>query len=454
MATAVVMPKQGQSVESCIIVEWKKRPGETIAEGDILCEVETDKAVLEVPSPIGGTLLAQFFPAGEDVPVLTPIAAVGEAGEEIDALRPASAPAPPPALAPTPISQIAGSSAKGEAAVSPSDARVGISPRARNLAERRGVAVDALQGSGPGGRIIERDVQAALVDQPRVSPVAKAMVASGDFALPDQGSGPGGRIMARDLATPSLSAPSLATPASGEERDSSPLRGTRKVIAERLRTSLQSTAQLTLHTSADARALLALRKRFKESDSALGLQGVTVNDLVLYAVTRILPQHPLLNATLTENTISRYRAIHLGFAVDTPRGLLVPVIREADKLPLRGLAQESKRLAGAIQAGTITPDEMTGGTFTVTNLGNLGIEQFTPILNVPQVAILGVGSVNLKPVPGNGDFGGDLVGNVEFVPHVALSLTIDHQVVDGAPAARFLQALSAGIKDLDLLLAL
>jgi pyruvate dehydrogenase E2 component (dihydrolipoamide acetyltransferase) len=337
---------------------------------------------------------------------------------------------------------------------------VGISPRARNLAERKQVETSDIQGSGPGGRIIERDIQAALALQPKVSPVAKAMVASGDFALPDQGRGPGGRIMARDLATPPAPAesdeggisPVVALPPLGisGESESTPIRGVRKIIAERMLNSLQSTAQLTLHSSADARALLALRKRFKASDSALGLQAVTINDLILFAVTRILPHHAMLNATMSENTITQYRDVHLGFAVDTRRGLLVPVIHHADRLSLRAMAQEGKRLAAAIQANTIKPDEMAGATFTVTNLGSLGIEQFTPILNVPQVAILGVGSINLKAVDPRGDGEGD----VEFIPHIGLSLTINHQVVDGAPAARFLQALAFGVKDLDLLLAL
>ena len=457
MATAVVMPKQGQSVESCIIVEWKKRPGETVAEGDILCEVETDKAVLEVPSPVAGTLLDLFFAAGDDVPVLTPIAAVGVAGEDVSSLRPANAststashatPPPPPAISAMPPPVIP------TPALAPSgDGQVGISPRARQLAQRKQVDMESLQGSGPGGRIIERDVQAALADLPKVSPVAKAMVATGDFALPDQGSGPGGRIMARDLATSTTppvakesaqaALPPLAAPG---ESEVIPIRGVRKVIAERMLTSMQSTAQLTLHTTADARALLALRKRLKASDAALGLQGVTINDLVLYAVARTLPQHGLLNATMGDNAVTQYREVHLGFAVDTPRGLLVPVIRQASQLSLRALAQESKRLSAAIQGGTITPDEMAGGTFTVTNLGSLGIEQFTPILNVPQVAILGVGSVNLKAI--------EVDGNVEFVQHIGLSLTINHQVVDGAPAARFLQALTMGIKEIDLLLAM
>jgi pyruvate dehydrogenase E2 component (dihydrolipoamide acetyltransferase) len=456
MATAVVMPKQGQSVESCIIVEWKKRPGDTISEGDILCEVETDKAVLEVPSPVAGTLLELFFAAGDDVPVLTNIAAIGVAGEDASSLRPANASTPTtpkPASAPTQPEPSTPPPSAIAAPASSSTENVGISPRARNLAERKQVETSGIQGSGPGGRIIERDIQAALASQPKVSPVAKAMMASGEFALPDQGSGPGGRIMARDLAFPTPSAteqrvpPAASTPLAVQgESEVIPIRGVRKVIAERMLNSLQTTAQLTMHSSADARALLALRKRLKASDAALELQGVTINDLILLAVARVIPQHPLLNATLSENTITQYRDVHLGFAVDTPRGLLVPVIRQANRLSLRALAQEGKRLASAIQAGSILPDEMVGGTFTVTNLGNLGIEQFTPILNVPQVAILGVGSVNLKAVEVNDE--------VEFVPHISLSLTINHQVVDGAPAARFLQALALGIKDLDLLLAI
>lgn len=458
MATAVVMPKQGQSVESCIIIEWKKQPGDTVAEGDILCEVETDKAVLEVPSPVAGTLLTHFFAAGDDVPVLTPIAAVGEPGEDASALRPGGAVDEPAEAAPSAQASTTSSATPTPASTAPATStstpteHVGISPRARHLAERKQVNLAGIVGSGPGGRIIERDIQAALSSQPKVSPVAKAMVASGGYALPDQGSGPGGRIMSRDLASPTL--PPTPPPSSGEgatgDFETIPIRGTRKIIADRMLQSLQSTAQLTLHTSADARTLLALRKRLKASDATLGLQGVTINDLILYAVTRTLPHYPALNATMEADSIKQYHDIHLGFAVDTPRGLIVPVIRQANRLSLRALAQESKRLAAAVQDGTILPDEMAGGTFTVTNLGSLGIEQFTPILNVPQVAILGVGSVNLKAVAVNGDPD----EGVEFIPHVSLSLTINHQVVDGAPAARFLQALVAGIKELELLLAI
>ncbi len=218
------------------------------------------------------------------------------------------------------------------------------------------------------------------------------------------------------------------------------------MIAERMRQSLHNSAQLTLNTSANATALLALRQRFKGSAPTLGMQGITLNDLLLFAVSRVLLNYPALNATLHDHTITQYQRVHLGFAVDTPRGLLVPIIKDAHQRSLRQIAQETQRLVASIEANKITPSELQGGTFTVSNLGALGIESFTPILNPPQVAILGVGKVDLKPVQGD--------GQVEFLPHIALSLTVDHQAVDGAPAARFLQALTQALTDVDLWLAL
>jgi pyruvate dehydrogenase E2 component (dihydrolipoamide acetyltransferase) len=222
-----------------------------------------------------------------------------------------------------------------------------------------------------------------------------------------------------------------------------PVKGIRKVIATRMLNSLQTTAQLTLNTSADAKAY---RKRLKESAETLDLRQVSINDLLLLAISRILPQFPDLNAAFSDDIITQYQNVHLGFAVDTPRGLMVPVIRRANTLSLKQIAQEAKRLAAACLDGTISSDEMNGGTFTMTNLGSFGIETFTPILNPPQVAILGVGNVNLKPV--------EVDGQVQFIPHLGLSLTINHQVVDGAPAARFLQAFSQGVAQIELLLAL
>ncbi len=191
-----------------------------------------------------------------------------------------------------------------------------------------------------------------------------------------------------------------------------PVKGIRKVIATRMLNSLQTTAQLTLNTSADARALLAYRKRLKDSAEMLGLRQVSLNDLLLFAVARTLPQFPDLNATFSDEAIAQYKNVHLGFAVDTPRGLMVPVIRRANGLSLKQMTQETKRLAAACLDSTISADEMSGGTFTVTNLGSFGIESFTPVLNPPQVAILGVGNVNLKPV--------EVEGEVQFISHLGL----------------------------------
>jgi pyruvate dehydrogenase E2 component (dihydrolipoamide acetyltransferase) len=453
MATAVIMPRQGQTVESCLISGWKKQAGDQVSEGEIICEIETDKALLEVESPASGILLELFFEVGDDVPVLTNIAVIGDAGEDVSSFRPDGAvadeaeTAPPAAAEPAAAETSAPVAAPAAQAQTLDGGRLAISPRARKLAESKLLDVTVLQGSGPGGRIIERDVQAALLAMPKMTPLAKSMVGTGEFSAPAQGSGVSGRIMSDDL-TPAGAEMAQVVAASPQADDVEvvQVKGVRKVIAERMWQSLQETAQLTLNASADASALLAYRKRLKASDEAMGLQKVTINDLILLAVSRTLPQFPEVNALFTDNTISKYKNVHLAVAVDTPRGLVVPVIRNAQALSLKQIAMEAKRLATGAMDGSVSPDELTGGTFTVTNLGSLGIESFTPILNPPQVGILGVGNINLKPVQAGSE--------VEFVPHISLSLTINHQVVDGAPAARFLQTLSQRLAELELLLAL
>ncbi len=456
MATTVVMPKQGQSVESCIIVEWKKQVGDAVAEGDVLCDVETDKATLEVASTATGVVLAYLAAAGDEVPVLAPICIVGKPGE---AVEPQGAPEAAQPVAPIqPITQSTNQPVTQSTNQPITQSTSPVSPRARHLAEHKGIDTVALAGTGPHGRIIERDVQAALAQQPRLTPVAKAMVADGGFAVPQQGSGPGGRVTSRDLvqqgAEAAQSAPqspnqpitqSPNQPVPEDEVTRIPVKGIRKVIAERMLQSLQTTAQLTMTASADARALMAYRKRLKESPEALGLRGITINDLVLFATSRALVQHPDINAHFTDMMMLQFKRVHLGFAVDTARGLMVPVIRDAQMLSLRSLATEAKRLAAAAVDGKSAPDDLTGGTFTVTNLGGFGIESFTPVLNPPQVAILGVNNIQLKAIEGK--------AGVEHVPHLGLSITINHQVVDGAPGARFLQTLAALIANFDLLLA-
>jgi pyruvate dehydrogenase E2 component (dihydrolipoamide acetyltransferase) len=453
MATAVVMPKLGNTVETSIIASWKKKKGDLVAEGEVLVEVETDKATIDVESSAAGTVLELFFKEGDEVPVMTTIAAIGQPGENVDNLWPAGAQKTAETAAQSKTEAVVSDANGRDSAVDtrtlPGEIRVdekaGISPRARNLATSKGLEVDGIQGTGPGGRIIERDIQAALTAKPKMTPLAKSMVSKGEFTAPPQGSGMGGRITSKDLIAPMPAAPQPGG-TTGDDVIVIPVKGTRRIIATRMLNSMQTTAQLTLNAFADARALLDYRKRLKASPAPLGLQDVTINDILLFVVSRTLLQYPDLNALFADETIKQYKTAHLGFAVDTARGLLVPVIRSASTLSLKEISQIAKRLAASAQDGKISPDDLSGGTFTVTNLGSLGIETFTPILNPPQVAILGVGNVNLKPV--------DMHGEVKFIPHLGLSLTINHQVVDGAPGARFLQALAKNLAELEVLLAL
>lgn len=472
MAHVLIMPRQGNTVESCIIVEWKVKEGDQVSSDTIVCEVETDKATFDVPAGADGKVLKLLKPDGDDVPVLEPIAVIGADGEDWSAAVGGEAPATgsvaAEALAATPAAPggpadapAAASQATSPVAGSPSAAPAGdlrISPRARNLAAKEALDASALAGSGPGGRIIERDVVAALEGRPALTAAAKAAAAAG-APVPASGSGLGGRVTAADIvsgAATSQAAPRVA--ATGPDRGigaelpfpgaftETPVKGVRKLIADRMLESLATMAQFTLNASADVSRVQELRARMKAGGDELGLSKVTINDLILFAASRILPLYPFMNARKEGDLVKTFERIHLGLAVDTPKGLMVPVIRNADLLSLAQISAEAKRLAAACQGGGIKPDELSGSTFTVTNLGSLGIESFTPVINAPEVAILGVCGIEPKPVM-------DEDGGVSFVPHIGFSLTINHQVVDGAPAARFLAALRSAVADIDLWLA-
>ena len=443
MATEILMPRQGNSVESCVILEWRKNEGDQVSTGDIVCEVETDKATFEIESPADGVLVKRFFGEGDDVPVLTVIAAVGTAGEDVSSMAPAGAGTAPSAVpsaaaVPAPVAAAPAAAAAPVQAAAP-DGKVFASPRAKKAAVDKGVSLTGLVGTGPGGRIVEQDVLSAKPGV-SISPAAKAGIAAG-LTAPARGSGIGGRILSSDLGSGAAAA--VAVP-SAENREI-PVKGVRKVIAERMHASLQSTAQLTMNATADARELQSYRKQCKASPEAMGMGGVTLNDMVIFAVSRVLPSYSFMNAEMYPDKIVEYGAVHLGFAVDTEKGLMVPVIRNADRLSLKAISAEAKRLGKACVEGNITPDELSGGTFTISNLGAMGVGHFTPVLNAPQVGILGVGGIDLKAVQG--------ADGIEFVPHIALSLTIDHRAVDGAPGAKFLKAVAAEIANFRLSLA-
>jgi pyruvate dehydrogenase E2 component (dihydrolipoamide acetyltransferase) len=392
MAVPVEVPKLGNSVEECIIGRWLKRPGDAVSAGDVVAEIETDKTTFEVTAPVGGKLLATFFDEGAVVPVFTNFFVVGDAGESADAFRPQGAAGAASAAtatavavaAPEPVTVVAAAAA----AVVTGPMR--MSPRARRFAEVHNFHPASVVGSGPGGRILEEDIRKLFETRPQQ--VTKA-------------------------AAPSR------------------LRAT---IARRMRESLSTTAQYTMNSSADAAGLMVMRARLKASS---GTADVNVNHLVSFCAIRALLEIPSLNAEFIDGQMREYAEVNLGFACDTPKGLLVPVVRNAHALSLSGLAARMKDLTARATAGTIPADDLTGATFTISNLGNLGIESFTPLLNPPQVAILGVNAIQLKAVRRD--------GRVEFIDSIGFSLTCDHQAIDGAPGARFLQVLKNKIEGVE-----
>ena len=442
MATIVVMPQLGNSVESCIIVEWMIAEGDTVAVDQTLASIETDKSTMEVPSTAEGTVLKLLWEEGDEVPVKDPLIIVGEPGEDISGLVPGGDAAP--AEADAPAEQAAAAPEAAAPAFATERATGAVSPRARALAASNGVDASAIaEGSGPHGRVIERDVAAAIAAGPVLTSAARAAGVSAA-----EGTGIGGRVSVADAGRTAETAPAAAVAAPAAAADfpgastSAPLKGVRKVVAKRMMESLTSTAQLTLNTTANAAGILAMRKKVKNADGALGLNKITLNDLVCFAVSRTLPKYPVFNAHLQDGVFTEFEQVHLGFACDTPRGLLVPVIRSAQALGLKAFSDEAKRLAGGAIDGSLSPEFLSGGTFTVSNIGSFGIETFTPVINLPQTAILGVGAITPRPTVAAD-------GSIGVEQRLNLSLTIDHQVIDGADGARFLRDLVAAIENID-----
>lgn len=419
MANAVIMPKAGITVESCIIGTWEKKIGDAVKVGDILFTYETDKASFECESTAEGTLLEIFFGEGDEVPCLVNVCAVGNPGEDCAALRPGgdAAPAPVAEEKPAAPAEVQAAPAAPVATAS-ADEKAAVSPRARKLAERAGVDASLATPTGPNGRIIERDVRALMENPP--APVAQ------------------------EEAT---AAPAPAAKAVAEETEYRDVKfsGIRRAISKSMHTSLSTMAQLTHNSSFDATAVLAYRKTLKAAEGEYA--GITLGDIVLYAVSRTLLNHPDLNAhMLDDNNIRLFTHVNLGVAVDTPRGLMVPTIFHADEMSLLEISKAVKQLAAECREGNISPDKLTGGSFTVSNLGSLGIESFTPVINPPQTGILGVDCAIDRVRRGKN-------GEIELYPAMGLSLTYDHRAVDGAPASRFLKELCENLERFTALLA-
>lgn len=449
MAFEVVMPRLGWNMEEGALATWRKRDGDLVEAGEILFEVESDKAVQEVEALDSGVLRIppDSPPPGQQVPVGTLLAYLAKPGEAIAFGASASATAAPASVqvsaapAAAPIEQAFTPQRPGRE-------RPAVSPRAARVASELGVDWTTLKGSGRTGRIVERDVRQAaalaqvavssvggtLPGEARVSPVARRVAEELGVDLAQLAAQmPGKRIERADVeAAVKQAMPVTAVPAAPTlAARSVPITQVRRMTAERMASSAHTTAPVTLTTEVDATELVRLRNQLK-GDGAQVVPSYT--DLLGKLVARALMEHPQVNARFEGESIVQSATVNMGIAVDTERGLLVPVVRDVQAKSLRQIAQESATLIERAKSGRISQDELHGGTFTITNLGMFEIDAFTPIINLPECAILGVGRIVPKQVVV------DVEAERVAIRHMlALSLTFDHRLVDGAPAARFLQ---------------
>jgi pyruvate dehydrogenase E2 component (dihydrolipoamide acetyltransferase) len=456
MATEVILPKLGQTMEEGIIVEWLKQEGDPVQRGEVLFTLESDKATLEVESPGKGFLRKILVPAGEAVPVLAVVGLITRtADEDISGYESRDQGS---AIGDRVSEAVAAAPSEPETSkpetLQPALGRIFSSPRARKLAREREVDLVLVAGTGPNGRIVERDVAAYLGAMPKATPVARRLAEQGELDLRTvAGTGPGGRITKEDVeqalaVVPPAPAvvPAPPVPAAAVESLAEvPMSGVRAVIARHMHESHQVTAPVTLTTEADATDLVAVRERLKASlADELGF-NLGYNDLLVKMAARALGRYPYMNARLDGEIICHLGAVHVALAVDTERGLLVLVIRDADRKGLTEIAREMRELVERARVGKALPDELSGSTFTITNLGMHEVDAFTPIINLPEAAILGVGRIKARPSV--------VDGKICVRQMMWLSLTFDHRLVDGAPAARFLQYVKQLVEEPYLLLA-
>lgn len=436
MAVEFIMPKQGQSVENCILTEWYKNVGEKISKGELLFAYETDKAAFEEEATTDGIILAQFYKAGDEVPVLATVGVIGSEGEELTASiieNPKNSELFEPEIR-------TGGANKGNN-IHADSGKIFISPRARNLAKMKGILIDSIDGTGPLGRVVERDIIDEVKKGNGLKPLVMESGKLDGLELPDKGKSLDGKIASNDLKIAGNDSPETGS----EKYSDIKVSNVRKIIASAMHRSLQNSAQLTHHMSANASRMLQVRKEVKSRSKNGYGYNITLNDMVCYSVVQALKKFPDANAHFLDDKIRRYNKVNLGVAVDTERGLMVPTLVDADDLSLPGLSSRLKYLADCSRTGSISPDLIRPETasFTVSNLGNYGVEFFTPIINLPQVAILGVNAVSLRPAEmDDGIFG--------FLPFMGLSLTYDHRAIDGGPATLFLREIKNEIEKLSI----
>jgi pyruvate dehydrogenase E2 component (dihydrolipoamide acetyltransferase) len=429
------IPQLGQTVEEVTLVGWLVKDGEKISQGQAVMEVETDKAVFPVEANAKGYIHLGPYKEGDVLPVLTVVAIIGKQEDTFEVQGAAPAAAGPE---PVPAEKAAAEVASGaETRPVESSDRIFVSPRARKLAAETSVDVSRVTPTGYEGlRVTERDVRNYLSQQPKVTPVAQRMAADVGVDLHEvTGSGPGGRIVKQDVARAVQPAHVPQPLPVADVLERVPLKGVRGIIAERMAASVHTTARVTLVMEVDATEFVAARERIKARVSQEWGFAPGYNDLLAKVAAAALRQFPYMNARLAPDAVELLGHINIGMAVDTERGLLVPVVKDVDRKSLRQFGEEFRRLVEGARSGRSLPDDLSGGTFTITNLGMYDIDAFTPVINLPEAAILGVGRIAPKAVP-RGD-------EIVIRQMWTLSLVFDHRLVDGAPAARFLQMIKA-----------
>ncbi len=422
MAEAIIMPKTGMAMEEGVIIEWLKKEGDHIDKGEPVAEIETDKSTMELESDCEGILLRILYDAGSTVPVTIPIAWVGKAGEPIPSADPVDSGSSESAGSDKhDVSDSDGQEFQSvDDTTTAADMRIRATPAARRAAAEKGIDLSQVHPSGRNGEIREHDV--FETSSVRVTPLAARIAEDRGMNLKDiVGSGHDGKIFSTDL--PSERAGS--SEGTGDLRV--PLTTIQKITGSRMSESVRTIPMVTEHIKADVTRMLALRSELNEMIDG----SITINDFVLFAAARALRDNPRMNAVLDGDSLVLKGSVHLGMAVAAPKGLVVPVIHDADRYTLSGLSKRARELADAGRSGRLRPDDLQGATFTVSNIGMYGITSFTPIINPPEAGILGV--CTIERVPRFVD------GEIMERKEMGLSLTFDHRIVDGAEASVFLR---------------